>query len=144
MIDPIYDYLCSIGELIDKLSIENIKCYHANNEIMRIRDHPAGAVDAQRVSDLEQVARSAGEQRVRLRDEVNRRLAEAIDRGGMRAVQDVRTYDFPPEGRPTSPPTLAICGNCGGVGSIALGALNPNPVPCGVCNGTGRFYQAEV
>lgn len=89
----VYDFVCSIGELIDKLSIENVKCYHANEGILaeRRRDKP----DHKRISDLEWKARKAGEHRVRLRDEINRRLAEAIERGRIGHAPDVRTYELP-------------------------------------------------
>ena len=33
----VYDLICSIGELIDKLSIENIKCYDANRKVLEER-----------------------------------------------------------------------------------------------------------
>lgn len=101
MTEPVYDFVCSIGELIDKLSIENIKCYDANMRILEERRRPvlaggfpAHGVDHARISELEGRARRAGEQRVRLRDEINRRLAEAISRGGFGAAADVRTYEL--------------------------------------------------
>lgn len=86
-----YDFLCSIGELIDKLSIENIKCHHANESILaeRKKEKP----DTARISELEFKARKAGEQRVRLRDEINRRIGEAIERGKIGASPEVRTYE---------------------------------------------------
>jgi len=90
MAEFVYDFVCSIGELIDKLSIENIKCHDANNKIMSIRRE--GVIDVQRIANLEAAARASGEQRVRLRDEINRRLAEAILRGGFACAQEVRTY----------------------------------------------------
>ena len=91
MAGNIYDYLCSFGELIDKLSIENIKCYDVNMKVLqeRKRKEPNHG----RISALEYKARTAGEQRVRLRDEINRRLAEAIQRGGINTAPDVRTYE---------------------------------------------------
>lgn len=90
MTEPVYDFLCSIGELIDKLSIENIKCYDANNKIMDLRRR--ADPDHLRISELEGAARSAGEQRVRLRDELNRRISEAIMRGGVGTARETRTY----------------------------------------------------
>ena len=92
MTEPVYDYIGSIGELIDKLSIENIKCYHANTSILteRGRNNP----DAQIIADLEWIARTSGEQRVRLRDEINKRLMEALRRGGIGAAKDARTYSL--------------------------------------------------
>jgi len=92
MADEVYDYICSIGELIDKLSIENIKCHHANEAILAERRKYKP--NANRISELEYKARKAGEQRVRLRDEINRRLAEAIQRGGFDHAPDVRTYEL--------------------------------------------------
>ena len=88
----IYDFICSIGELIDKLSIENIKCFNANMTILRERgkDHP----DHEAISLNESKARRAGEQRVRLRDEINRRIAEAVARGSIGTAADVRTYEL--------------------------------------------------
>jgi hypothetical protein len=93
MIPDPYDFICSIGELIDKLSIENIKCYHANESILseRRKDEP----DHVRISALEFKARKAGEHRVRLRDEINRRLAEAVTRGAIGFTPDTRTYELP-------------------------------------------------
>ena len=91
-----YDFICSIGELIDKLSIENIKCFHANMEILQMRkwDEEADTppCHAPGISENERKARTAGEQRVRLRDEINRRLAEAIARGELGQANEVRTY----------------------------------------------------
>jgi hypothetical protein len=92
-----YDYICSIGELIDKLSIENIKCHHSNEAILCERRQ--ATPNHQRISELEFKARKAGEQRVRLRDEINRRLAEAITRGGFGHAPDVRTYELPGDAR---------------------------------------------
>lgn len=90
MTPKVYDYLCSIGELIDKLSIENIKCYDANTKAIaeRKKSTPSPRV----IADCEGRARRSGEQRVRLRDEINRRLAEAIERGGFDSVEEARTY----------------------------------------------------
>jgi hypothetical protein len=92
MTDQVYDTLCSIGELIDKLSIENIKCHAANERILaeRRKAHP----DAQFISNQEFVARTAGEQRVRLKNEINRRIVEAIRRGGFETAPEARTYDL--------------------------------------------------
>jgi len=89
--NDVYDFICSIGELIDKLSIENIKCYDANAKSMeeRTKEHP----DVARIAECEGKARKAGEQRVRLRDEINRRIDEAIKRGGFGCAPDVRTYE---------------------------------------------------
>lgn len=88
----VYDLLCSIGELIDKLTIENIKCYDANQNVLTERktEHPS----AQRIADWEWQARRAGEQRVKLRDEVNRRLAEALERGSIQTAPEARTYSL--------------------------------------------------
>ena len=86
----VYDYICSIGELIDKLSIENIKCYDANSKAIaeRTKPDPSAVV----IADCEGRARRSGEQRVRLRDEINRRLSEAIQRGGFSSTSEARTY----------------------------------------------------
>ena len=87
-----YDFICSIGELIDKLSIENIKCYDANQKILAERKTPL--VSPEKIADWEWQARSSGEIRVKLRDEINRRLAEAISRGNISTRQETRTYDL--------------------------------------------------
>lgn len=86
----VYDFVCSIGELIDKLSIENIKCHHANMMILKERQKEKPNADV--IGQFELNARLAGEQRVRLRDEINRRLAEAIERGKIEYAPEVRTY----------------------------------------------------
>jgi len=90
MVEPVYDFICSIGELIDKLSIENIKCYDANTRAIaeRKKTDPSATV----IADCEGQARSSGEQRVRLKNEINRRLAEAIERGKIRHAAETRTY----------------------------------------------------
>jgi hypothetical protein len=82
--------ICSIGELIDKLSIENIKCYDANRKILeeRAKDNP----DHVFISKTEFNARKAGELRVALRNEINKRLAEALTRGTINHAPDARTY----------------------------------------------------
>lgn len=92
MTDMVYDHLCSIGELIDKLSIENIKCSYANHEILELRK--SDAPDHFRISLLEFKARSSGEQRVRLKNEINKRLAEAIKRGSIESSPEARTYEI--------------------------------------------------
>lgn len=92
MTEPVYDLICSIGELIDKLSIENIKCYDANNKVIQERRKPNPSAKA--IADWEWQARRSGEQRVRLRDEINRRLNEAIARGGFQTSPEARTYDL--------------------------------------------------
>ena len=93
--DATYDFICSVGELIDKLSIENIKCYHANKMVLveRAKENPS----AQTISDLEWKARTSGEQRVRLRDAINRRLAEALARGSIGCAREARTYELKSE-----------------------------------------------
>ncbi len=92
MTDEVYDYICSIGELMDKLSIENIKCYDANNKILaeRAKAEPNNEL----ISNLEFKARKSGEQRVRLRDEINLRVAEAVSRGSINTASEIRTYDL--------------------------------------------------
>ena len=91
-VPEVYDHICSIGELIDKLSIENIKCSRANHTAMdeREKDNPDPVV----LADCERLARTAGEQRVRLKDEINRRLDEAMRRGGFNVAAEARTYDL--------------------------------------------------
>lgn len=86
----VYDAICSIGELVDKLSIENIKCAHANQTVMveRKKSEPS----AKTIADMELLARTSGEQRCRLKNEINRRLDEAIRRGGINTPQEARTY----------------------------------------------------
>lgn len=86
----VYDYLMSIGSLIDALSIENIKCAHANHTVLdeRHKSKP----DSRKIADMELLARTAGEQRVRLKNEINRRLDEAIRRGGISLAAEGRTY----------------------------------------------------
>ena len=86
----VYDLICSIGELIDKLSIENIKCYDANMRAIAERGKPNPSAEV--IAECEGKARSSGEHRVRLRDEVNRRLDEAVRRGGISTAREVRTY----------------------------------------------------
>ncbi len=90
--NEVYDTLCSIGELIDKLSIENIKCYDANTRILIERKQPKP--NSKAIADLEWRARTSGERRVKLRDEINRRLNEAIQRGGIQVTNEARTYDL--------------------------------------------------
>lgn len=88
----VYDTIYSIGHLIDALSIENIKCYDANSKAIaeRKREHPSAEI----IANCEWQARRAGEQRVKLRDEINRRLNEAIGRGGFQVAPEARTYDL--------------------------------------------------
>jgi hypothetical protein len=89
----VYDYLCSIGELFDKLSIQNIICHYANTKILEER--AKAEPDDHVISQMELKARTAGEQRVRLKDEINRRLDDAIRRGGIGVAPEVRTYNLP-------------------------------------------------
>jgi hypothetical protein len=92
MAEPVYDVLCSIGHLIDTLSICNIVCADANNKAIaeRKKGHPS----AQVLADCEWQARKSGERRVAARDEINRRLDEAIRRGGISVAPEARTYDL--------------------------------------------------
>lgn len=87
-----YDILCSIGDLIDLLCVALIKCSYANHAILDERRKPTP--DAKVIANMEWVARTAGEKRVKLRDELNRRLDEAIRRGGIQTAADARTYDL--------------------------------------------------
>jgi len=86
------DAICSIGEMIDKLSIENIKCYDANQKILaeRKRKKPS----SKKIAHWEWQARTAGELRVKLRVEINRRLNKAIQDGGFAIAEEARTYDL--------------------------------------------------
>lgn len=92
MTEPAYDFICSIGELMDKLSIENIKCYDGNTRA--IAERKKQRPDHVLISELELKVRLAGEQRVRLRNEINRRLAEALKRGEIESAPEVRTYEM--------------------------------------------------
>jgi len=84
------ELICSIGELIDKLCIENIKCHYFNHAIQDEQTKPDP--DHQRISSLLLASQQANELRVRLRDAINRRLAEAIKSGDMDYVLTARTY----------------------------------------------------
>jgi|SRR5690606_18970501 len=90
MAEEVYDFICSIGELIDKLSIENIKCYDANSKILaeRAKEHPNKSL----IADLEWNARKSGELRVKLKNEINVRLSEALKRGSINCPSEARTY----------------------------------------------------
>ena len=90
MTEEVYDYICSIGELIDKLSIENIKCYDVNRKVLeeRAKSNP----DPVKIADWEFNARKAGELRVKLKVEINKRLAEALQRGKIGHAPEARTY----------------------------------------------------
>jgi len=90
MAEPVYDFICSIGELIDKLSIENIKCYDVNRKILeeRAKQHPCH----RSIAEWEFNARKAGELRVKLKNEINKRLAEALSRGEINYPHEARTY----------------------------------------------------
>ena len=90
MTDSVYDYICSIGELIDKLSIENIKCYDANRKILEERGKSLPC--SRSIAEWEFNARKAGELRVKLKNEINKRLAEAISRGELAYPIEARTY----------------------------------------------------
>jgi len=92
MTEAAYDYICSIGEMIDKLSIENIKCHHVNMKVLGERRK--NELNHVLISQLELKARLAGEQRVRLRDEINHRLAEAIKRAEIGIAPEARTYEL--------------------------------------------------
>lgn len=77
--------MASVADLIDRLSIENIKCYHANESILaeRRKSTPNATV----IDALEFKARKAGEMRVALKGEINECLDSA-------AMVEVRTYDL--------------------------------------------------
>jgi len=90
MTEDVYDFICSIGELIDKLSIENIKCYDVNRKVLeeRKKKNP----DPRKIAEWEFNARKAGELRVKLKTEINKRLAEALARGKIGYAPEARTY----------------------------------------------------
>lgn len=89
---PQYDVLCSIADLIDSLCIALIKCAHANHAILDERKKPSP--DPQSIANLEWVARTAGERRVMLKDAINQRIKEAIERGSLQTAAEARTYDL--------------------------------------------------
>lgn len=78
-----HSVMASVADLVDRLSIENIKCYHANENILveRRKESP----DPQVIANLEFKARSAGEMRVALKGEINQRLDPS-------AKVETRTY----------------------------------------------------
>jgi len=89
-----YDVLCSIGDLIDRLTIENIKCSRMNHEMIELHKAREGAphsVDAE-IAKLQRAVVLANEKRVACREEINRRLDEAIRRGGIQVTPEQRTY----------------------------------------------------
>lgn len=84
------DHICSVGELIDKLCVENIKCHFFNHAIEAEQAKPNP--DHQKISELLLYSQRANEQRVRLRDAINKQLAEAINAGHMDYAPTARTY----------------------------------------------------
>jgi hypothetical protein len=88
---PVYDFICTIGELIDKLIVELLKAERANHAILdeRAKEHP----DVEKIAHLEWMTRSCSEQRVRLRGEINKRIGEAIERGHMGYAPEVRDFE---------------------------------------------------
>lgn len=87
-----YDALFSIADIVDRLCVELQKCAHANHSILDERRKASPNVEA--ISHWEWVARSAGEQRVRLKNLLNRRVDDAIRRGGFQTAPEARTYDL--------------------------------------------------
>ncbi len=92
MVPESYDVLCSIADLIDQLSIANIKISRFHHAIVdeRCKENPSPTA----IVDNEGKCRRMGEKRVLLRDEINRRIDEAIRRGGIRVETDARTFDM--------------------------------------------------
>jgi hypothetical protein len=92
MVPVAYDTICPIGELIDQLIVTHIKisAFHANIVAERHKENPSAAV----IVENEGKCRHAGEKRVVLREEINRRINEAIQRGGIQVAADVRTFDM--------------------------------------------------
>lgn len=83
--------ICPIGELIDKLSIENIKCHFFNHKIKEEQAKPRP--DNDKIAALLANSQEAGEQRVRLRDAINKAIAGAVAKGHLEYVSSVaRTY----------------------------------------------------
>lgn len=82
--------ICSIGELVDKLCIENIKCHFCNHAIQDEQAKPDQ--DDKRIATLLLASQQANEKRVRLCDAINRQLAKAIKKGEMNYMPTVRTY----------------------------------------------------
>lgn len=90
MCEDVYDFLCSIGELIDKLTIENIKCSRFNHEMIELKKQEP--VNLEKIGLLQINLMLANEQRVRLKNEINTRINEAIKRGGINVNHEIRTY----------------------------------------------------
>lgn len=84
------DFICSIGELVDKLTIENIKCSRFNHEMIELKNNEP--INLQRIGELQISLMAANEQRVRLKNEINLRIDDAIRRGGIGINKETRTY----------------------------------------------------
>lgn len=84
--------ICSVGELIDRLCVENIKCHYFNHAILA--EQTKAEPDHKKISELLSACQQANELRVRLRDAINKQLAEAIKSGDMDYVPTARTYDL--------------------------------------------------
>jgi len=92
MVPPVYDQICSIGELIDQLIVTHIKIFAFHDKIVAERHKPNPSATV--IVENEGKCRHAGEKRVVLREELNRRIDEAIRRGGIQVVSDPRTFDM--------------------------------------------------
>lgn len=86
------DFVCPIGELIDKLIVELLKAERANHAILdeRRKKNP----DTAKIAGLEFMTRCCSEQRVRLRSAINRRLSEAITTGQMDYAPEMRDFNL--------------------------------------------------
>lgn len=82
--------ICSIGELVDKLCIENIKCHFCNHAIQD--EQTKSDQSDKRIATLLLASQQANEKRVQLCDAINRQLADAIKSGHMDYAPTVRTY----------------------------------------------------
>lgn len=80
----------SIGELVDRLVVESIKCHHFNHEILKEQAKPEP--DDGRIARLLSGSQAANEQRVKMRDAVDRELARAIKSGEVGGGKTARTY----------------------------------------------------
>ena len=87
-----YDVILSIGELIDMLVTTNVKIAQIHQNILAERRKPEWS--ASFIAAEDEKCRRAAEKRVLLRDEITKRIDEAIRRGGVQVSPDVRTFDL--------------------------------------------------
>ena len=87
-----FDPVIRASDFLRNIAGEMIKCALAHRSI--IEERKKQRPDEKVIADLELITRVAGEQAVRLQNEFDKRLNEAIRQGGFEVAPQARTFNL--------------------------------------------------